>query len=212
MFIVSGLTLYELLALKAAFAETDRFELIEQIQHEEPPRLKKINDRIPTDLETVIHKAIAHEPAHRYATPRALADDLQRFLRGEPVLRAPHRPARPCLEVDQASPVADHLRVTSLRRIDGPCRLLLLAQHSASRRGRTYPGKRRAIAPQLSRSSRDHPGDARPAVRSTHPWRSATDRAAQRLAEDALGFYERILSEAESNDPVVRADTVRAPQ
>jgi hypothetical protein len=74
----TSLTLYELVAMRAAFEETDRFELIERIQREEPARLKKLDGRIQRDLETIIQKAMAHEPAQRYVTPEAMADDLKR--------------------------------------------------------------------------------------------------------------------------------------
>ena len=52
---------------------------------EAPPRLHKLNPEVPRDLETIVHKAIEREPAHRYATAAELADDLQRFLDDEPI-------------------------------------------------------------------------------------------------------------------------------
>ena len=79
-----GLTLYELLALRPAFEENDRTSLILQVTQEEPPRLRKLNRKVPVDLETIVHTAMAREPARRYATARALAEDLQRFLDGRP--------------------------------------------------------------------------------------------------------------------------------
>jgi len=54
--------------------------------HEEPPRPRRIDPRIPRDLETIILKAIAHAPADRYATPVELSEDLRRFARDEPIL------------------------------------------------------------------------------------------------------------------------------
>jgi serine/threonine protein kinase len=81
-----GLTLYELLALRPAFDETDRASLIRQVTQEDPPRLRKLNRHVPPDCETIIHKAIARDPRQRYETAQALADDLQRFLDGRPIL------------------------------------------------------------------------------------------------------------------------------
>ena len=81
-----GLTLYELLALRPAFDETDRASLIRQVTQEDPPRLRRLNRHVPPDLETIIHKAIARDPGRRYQTARAFSDDLQRFVDGRPIL------------------------------------------------------------------------------------------------------------------------------
>ena len=64
-----GLTLYELLALRPAFDEKDRNQLIKQVTTEEPPRLDELNPEVPRDLETIVHKAIDRDPAQRYARP-----------------------------------------------------------------------------------------------------------------------------------------------
>jgi serine/threonine protein kinase/tetratricopeptide (TPR) repeat protein len=84
-----GLTLYELLARRPAFGKSDRPELIRQVTQEEPPRLRAVDPLIPRDLETVVHKAIEREPARRYADAGALAEDLRRFVAGEPVRARP---------------------------------------------------------------------------------------------------------------------------
>ncbi len=81
-----GLTLYEMLALRPAFDENDRASLVRQVTQEDPPQLRKLNRRVPADLETIIHKAIARDPGRRYESARAMSDDLQRFLDGRPIL------------------------------------------------------------------------------------------------------------------------------
>jgi serine/threonine protein kinase/WD40 repeat protein len=80
-----GLTLYEMLALRPAFDEADRNRLIKQVMHDEPARPRKLNRSVPRDLETVVLKAIAREPAQRYQTPAELAADLNRFVEDRPV-------------------------------------------------------------------------------------------------------------------------------
>jgi serine/threonine-protein kinase len=80
-----GLTLYELLTLRPAFAATDRLELMERIKGHEPERPRTLDARIPRDLETIVLKAIEKDPARRYATAGALAEDLRRFLADEPI-------------------------------------------------------------------------------------------------------------------------------
>src|SRR5579864_6816607 len=80
-----GLTLYELLTLSPAFDENDRHKLIQRVTQEEPPPIRRRNPAVPRDLETIIHKASAHEPQRRYLTGAALADDLQRFVDDKPI-------------------------------------------------------------------------------------------------------------------------------
>jgi tetratricopeptide (TPR) repeat protein len=81
-----GITLYEMLALRPAFDESDRAALVRQVTQEDPPRLRRLNESVPADLETIIHKAIAREPAQRYASSAAIREDLERFLDGRPIL------------------------------------------------------------------------------------------------------------------------------
>jgi WD40 repeat protein len=80
-----GVTLYELLALRPAFGGQDREELLRQVTQEEPRSPRRFNPAIPTDLETIVLKAMAKEPIQRYATAREMADDLRRFLELKPI-------------------------------------------------------------------------------------------------------------------------------
>ncbi len=80
-----GLTLYEFLTLQAAFEGTNRSSIIQKITHGEPIRPRKLNPSIPRDLETIVLKAIARDPAHRYQSAGDLARDLQCFLEDRPI-------------------------------------------------------------------------------------------------------------------------------
>jgi serine/threonine protein kinase len=80
-----GLTLYELLVLQPAFGEKDRRRLIRQQAQVEPPRPRKLRPAIPRDLETIVVKATAVHPQHRYATAGELAADLKAFLDDRPI-------------------------------------------------------------------------------------------------------------------------------
>jgi eukaryotic-like serine/threonine-protein kinase len=80
-----GLTMYELLTLRPAFDAADRERLIQQVTQGEPPRPRQLDPGVPRDLETIVLKAIAREPAQRYATAAALAEDLQRYLEDRPI-------------------------------------------------------------------------------------------------------------------------------
>jgi serine/threonine protein kinase len=80
-----GVTLYELLALRPAFAGQDRQELLRQLTLDEPRSPRRFHRDIPADLETIVLKAMAKEPVERYATARELADDLRRFVELKPI-------------------------------------------------------------------------------------------------------------------------------
>ena len=79
-----GITLYELLTLRPAFPTQNRQAFLRMIEHTEPTPPRQLNRNIPADLENVVLKAIAKEPAARYATAQEFADDLRRFLEGKP--------------------------------------------------------------------------------------------------------------------------------
>ena len=80
------MTLYELVSTKPAFEASDRHELIRKVMHENPAPLKRLAHSVPSDLETIIKKAIAREPDERYPTAKALAGDLRRFIERRPIL------------------------------------------------------------------------------------------------------------------------------
>ncbi|HLJ94567.1 MAG TPA: protein kinase, partial [Gemmataceae bacterium] len=80
-----GITLYEMLTLQPAFADSKRARLTQRILREEPPRPRLLDPRIPRDLETIVLKATAKEPTSRYPNAEMLAEDLRRFLADRPI-------------------------------------------------------------------------------------------------------------------------------
>jgi eukaryotic-like serine/threonine-protein kinase len=87
-----GATLYELLALRPAFDGPDPHKILLGIAEKEPAPIRSLNPAAPTDLATVVSKAMAKDPAGRYLSAQHLADDLNRFLEGRPVAARPARP------------------------------------------------------------------------------------------------------------------------
>ena len=83
-----GVTLYELATGRPAFPGADARDLLKRVAESEPPAPRAASAAVPRDLETVVLKAMAKEPAERYATAADLAADLGRFLDDRPVLAA----------------------------------------------------------------------------------------------------------------------------
>jgi serine/threonine protein kinase len=88
-----GLTLYELLALRPAFDESEYNALLYQVAHVEPPPLRQWRPSVPRDLETIVLKAIARDPERRYPSAGELADDLRRFTDDRPIRARAVNPA-----------------------------------------------------------------------------------------------------------------------
>lgn len=83
-----GITLYELLARTQPLRQEGLTRLLQDIQAGRIPMLSTRTE-ISGDLENIVHKAISPDPAHRYESAAAFADDLQAFLDGRPVVARP---------------------------------------------------------------------------------------------------------------------------
>ena len=79
-----GVVLYQLTSGELPFRGSKRM-LLHQLIHEEPRPPRRIDERVPRELETITLKAMSKEPHLRYASAQALADDLRRWLRSEPI-------------------------------------------------------------------------------------------------------------------------------
>jgi serine/threonine protein kinase/WD40 repeat protein/Flp pilus assembly protein TadD len=80
-----GVTLYEMLTLRPAFEESDRVRLVQRVTQLDPPPPRRLDRRIPRDLETVVLRAIAKEPEKRYQSAAEFAADLKRFAEDKPI-------------------------------------------------------------------------------------------------------------------------------
>jgi hypothetical protein len=209
-----GVTLYELLTLERALPGQTREQLIYQITMVEPRAPRSIDRRIPVELETIVARAIAKDPAERYATGQMLADDLQRFLEDKPVLAR-----RPSLWNKAIKWTRRHRTVTmsviiilALTAIGSTISVALIA-HAQSNTKAAYLGeRRRAIEANVQRQRAEKSFEqARQSVDfltsvaiNELPSDPQFIQVRWRLLETSLAYYQSFLDQ-QKDDPALSA-------
>jgi serine/threonine protein kinase/tetratricopeptide (TPR) repeat protein len=84
-----GAILYQALTGLPPFVGAEVVDVLMQVVHQDPVSVRRLQPKVPADLETVCLKCLAKEPGRRYPTALALADDLRRFRDGKPIQARP---------------------------------------------------------------------------------------------------------------------------
>jgi thiol-disulfide isomerase/thioredoxin len=110
-----GAILYELLTGGPPFHSPNPLDTLLQVMGREPPRPRALQPSVPRDLEVICLTCLAKSPARRYAAAAELADDIDRFLAGEPIRARPASTAEKAVKWVRRRPAAAALvAVTAL--------------------------------------------------------------------------------------------------
>lgn len=197
-----GSLLYELLTGHPPFRGTNLIDTIEQVRHREPIPPMRLQPSVPRDLNTICLKCLHKEPARRYASAGELAQDLNRFLNGLPVLARPVSIFERSVKRIRRNPIVAALAA-------GLCVVLLGAavygvwyhvrlQAQRDRARYHFQMSVRSIEEMLTEVAEE---DLAPEPRAELKRRA--------LLEKALAFYEELL-QVESDDPDLAWHAARA--
>jgi serine/threonine-protein kinase len=109
-----GAILYELLTGRAPFRAETAAETLRQASSRDPVPPSRLNAAVPRDVETICLKCMEKEPQRRYPSAAALADDLLRFLRNEPIVARPMGPLGRMVRLTRRHPAEAALVATAL--------------------------------------------------------------------------------------------------
>ncbi len=149
-----GATLYELLTNHLPFTSESLALALDMVIHQDPTAPRSIVPTLPVDLETITLKSMSKDPARRYTSARELAEDLTRYLDGEPILgRRPtlRQRMRTSFQRHRALYVLSVSSVVALLAVGG----VALNSYLGTRAERARSVDRTELAQRLGRDAKD---------------------------------------------------------
>ncbi|MBI3461605.1 MAG: protein kinase [Planctomycetes bacterium] len=210
-----GAILYELLTGRPPFKGTTCRETLEQVCSQEPVPPGRLQPRLSRDLDTICLKCLQKEPVKRYATALDLADDLGRFLTGEPIRARPVTRIERLYRWCRRKPAVASLLGALVLVIASGFAVVLSLWLVAEQRGVALQQEKDEVDRQRKRAD-TRQRLARQAVEDMTKVaedRLTTEPRMQELQRDillkALNFYEELAQDDES-DPGLRFRTAQA--
>jgi tetratricopeptide (TPR) repeat protein len=197
-----GAILYHLLTGRPPFGAASVLETLQQVQFQEPVAPTRLQRKVPRDLETICLKCLQKEPRKRYGSALDLAEDLRRFLAGEPIRARPVGPLERVRKWARRRPTAAALIVLTGLAVVGLA--AGLAWHTARLRSERDAAERnlrralRAVDQMLTEVAEEQLAEE-----------PRMEEKRRILLEKALAFYQEFLEEKRA-DPGVRRETGRA--
>jgi tetratricopeptide (TPR) repeat protein/tRNA A-37 threonylcarbamoyl transferase component Bud32 len=198
-----GAVFYQLLTGELPFRGSTRM-LLQQVLEDDPRPPRSLNDRVPRDLEVICLKAMAKEPARRYQTAAAMAADLWRYLRGEPILARPtgrlEKAWRWCRRRPAVAGLAAGLAVVLVAGLVSVTALWWQAESH-----REEADRQRRLAEENHRQARKAVDDLVATAGRDLNNAPGLQPLRRKLLESALNYYEGFLRDRQG-DGALRAD------
>jgi tetratricopeptide (TPR) repeat protein len=193
-----GAILYEMLTGRPPFGGPTVLKIIAQVVSAEPVAPGRLHDKVPRDLETICLKCLEKDPKKRYANALDLAEDLHRYLAGEPIRARPVSTAERAVKWVKRRPALAFMGLLSvlaaLGLAAGGVWHTVRLRAERDRAERNFEQARRAVDEMLTEVAQEQ--------LAFEPLMEKKRRA---LLEKALGFYQEFLQERGSDTTLRRA-------